>query len=502
MLNRVGCQRDGYGHVLLVLAVLLLVGCSGGGLAATPGTTVSLVFSEQDEASATSERAGSEPSIATPSSSAPDVAALCSSSADAQVVRVWEVLGGDVARDAYQKLVEQFNQNQTLVEVESENIEGGSEQLLERLQQTDPSSWPDIVVMQPQALRRLIDSGRIIPPAACASEMRVARTDADLLPSVRAAFSFDGELQAFPFGVSTPVLLYDAAEFRRAGLDPSDPPTSLGDVATASALLVSSGVSPRGLIAYDWYGAFLINQTAAQRGDLVATPVNGRRDGPMRVDFATPTNIAMLNWLTDVIDVDGGVYIGGVPSGLEDLTKIVDPVDGGVMSIHTSGSLGDLIRYLEAGSFPGVELGVGPMPGPAPGGLVGGNGLWLLDHGDAARAGAAFGFATWITAPSQLAEFIALTGYIPPSQAVAAQAAVQSAWDLYPQLRVGFDQLEAMNDSDAAAGPVYGPSIEIDYLFYGATNRVVVDRVDPKQVLTELSNDVNRLLDQYDALAP
>ena len=195
---------------------------------------------------------------------------------------VWEVLGGVAVGESFARLVDQFHAEQTSIRIERRNFEGGSEEMLETLAATDPAEWPDIVIAQPQALRRLIDSGRIVPPSVCGD---VEQTMGPMLPVVRGAFSFDDQLRAVPFGISTPILLFDAAEFRAAGLDPASPPRTLEDLASASRQIVDSQASPYGLVVYDWFGNFLINQGAAQRGDVVVQPDNGRSNGPATVDF-------------------------------------------------------------------------------------------------------------------------------------------------------------------------------------------------------------------------
>jgi sn-glycerol 3-phosphate transport system substrate-binding protein len=419
----------------------------------------------------------------------------CANTPDGGRMIIWETLGGDEATRWFDSAVDRFNAEQDVIRLETRRFEGGSEQLLSVLSATPPDQWPDLVLAQPQALRRLVDSGRVVPPSECGD---VEAVMGSLLPVVEAAFEFDGVLQAVPFGVSTPILLFDAAEFRAAGLDPQSPPLTLRAVGEASRQIVDSGASPFGLVVYDWFGGFLVNQGSAQRRDLVTRPDNGRRRGPTEVVFDTPENLAAIEWMVDVVDDQGGVYIGGIPTGLENLLKIVDPDRGGTMTIQTSASLGDLLVILEGGSFPGVELGVGPMPGPASGGLVGGNGFWMIDHGDPARLRAAYDVMSWMVGTPQLAEFIAATGYVPPSMQVAAEPSVVERWKAYPQLRVGYDQLAQLESSVATAGPVYGPSVEVDYAFYRMTDQVLSAGLAPSQALDQLVAEIQDLLDQYD----
>jgi sn-glycerol 3-phosphate transport system substrate-binding protein len=421
----------------------------------------------------------------------------CAVEPSAGTVSVWHVLGTNAAGELFEARAAEFNASQDLVRVEARSIEGGTESLLALLAETDTSNWPDIVVSQPQALRRLADSAVIVPPGECGD---VEATMGSMLPVVKASYTYRDGLQAVPFGVSSPILLFDAAELRAAGLDPAQPPATLEELAAASKQIVDRGISPFGLVVYDWFGTFLINQGAAQRGELIVTPANGRDGGALTVDYATPANRDAMSWLVDVVDDGGGIFIGGIPSGLENLIRIVQPVDGGTMTIQTSGSLGDLIDILEAGSFPGVELGVGPLPGPGPGGLVGGNGFWLIDHGDPGRVRSAYTFVDWIVEPSRMAEYVVETGYAPPSFRVAAEPAVVERWSEYPQLRVAFDQLAAQTGSDEDAGAVFGPSVEIDYIFYRLTNRVLGEGMSVEQGLRDLTVDVQAELDRYELI--
>lgn len=465
------------------------------GAEGTPPSGTVAVESEADEGETDESETGEDTSSASTATVSPPI--RCAPASGAGEVVVWHVLTNEAAGRSFEEDVTEFNASQPDIRVVAERVELGTEGLLARLADTDPEEWPDLILSQPQALRRLVDTNRIVPPDECgAVEAVVGR----LLPVVRASYSIDDTLQAVPYGVSTPILLFDAAEYRAAGLDPADPPTTLDELASASRQIVESGASPYGLVVYDWYGTFLINQGAAQRGDLVAEPANGRRGGPLTVDYRTPENWAATEWMKRVVAEDGGVFIGGIPSGLENLLKIVDRTEGGTMTIQTSGALGDLIEILEAGSYPGVELAVGPMPGPGSGGLVGGNGFWLVDHGDPVRTANAYEVARWMVEPVRLADYIVRTGYIPPSFDVAFEPAVLQRWEEYPQLRVGFDQLATQSESDADAGAVFGPSVEIDYVFYRFTNRVMNEEMSVDEALDQLTVDVQAELDRYQAI--
>lgn len=411
-------------------------------------------------------------------------------------VQMWEIIGGDEGQNAFDELVAEFNASQTSVELVAESV-GGANDLLFTLSQTPADEWPDLVVATPQAMKRLIDSGRVVRPDECPGG-GVARDG--LLPVVRATYEVGGVLQGVPFGVSTSVLWFDAVEMRAAGLDPASPPATLEELAAASRQIVDSDVSPHGLVVYDWMTAYLLTNGALQRGEVFALPDNGRSGGPVSVELDTPANRETLTWLRDVVEVNGGVSIGLTPSGVEDLTRVADPLDGATMTVHTSAALGDVIALLEAGSFPGVELGVGPLPGPGRGAVLGGNGFFLIDGRDPARVGAAFDVVSWFTEPANIARFDAATGYIPPSFRVAAEPALVAAWAEHPEMRVAWDQVLALPGTDATAGALFGPSAEVERLFFALTADVVDKGVPADEALQRLTDDINALLAQYDAV--
>jgi sn-glycerol 3-phosphate transport system substrate-binding protein len=411
-------------------------------------------------------------------------------------VVVWEILGGDEAPRVFDDQLAEFRAAHPGIDVVVESMSGANE-MLASLQSTPPEGWPDAVMASPQALRRLVDTGRIVPPTDCPGGGRV---EEGLIPVVRELYRYDGQLQGVPYGVSTPVLFYDKVEFRAAGLDPDDPPTTLDELAAVSAQLVESGASPRGLVVTDWYAHYLMLGGAVQRSELVVAPDNGRSGGALKAQFDTPGNRESMSWLLDVIDTNGGLWIGVTPGGVEDLTRIADPVDGGTMAVHTSAAVGDVLRILEAGSFPGMEMGVGPMPGPGRGATVGGNGWFLIDHGDPQRVGAAFELVSWLSDPGRLAVLAAATGYVSPRLSSTAEPVLVEAWNKYPQLRVSFDQILGQPPTAAAAGPLFGPNSEVDSLLFGFTTAIVEGRTPVAEALAGFDDELDALLAQYDAV--
>ena len=419
-----------------------------------------------------------------------------SGSTPARHLVIWHALGGTEAPGVFDRQVAAFAAQYPEIPLDVERIADGD--LIGRLLTTPQDQWPDVLLSTPQTLQRLSDTRRVILPEECAA---TASKASELLPVVRAAFSLDHTMQAVPYGVSTPLLWFDAAKFRAAGLDPAHPPRTLDELSQASSRLVESGASPRGLVVYDWFFLFLSQTESVRSGSVLLEPDNGRSGGTTRAAFDTPENRRIAQWITEITSQPHAVWIGGIVGGFDDLARIAVGNDRGAMTIHTSGSLGDVLAQLDAGSFPGVELGAASLPGlgASTGGLVGGNGFVIIDHSDASMAAAASVFSAWMTEPTRIAQVASATGYAPSSVRAAEDPDLQSAWKEHPVLRVAYDVLRTMPDGAGAAGMSVGPSNEMNQLFWQLNTRLVVDRSDPAAALQQLDRDVDRLLGAYAA---
>lgn len=412
---------------------------------------------------------------------------------------VWHTLGEDGGQKLLE-LTERFTEEHPDIKVRLERLSNRAESV-DGLAVATPDERPDTLLGDPRSLRTLSDTDYLVRPGECVAA-GVLTTDG-YLEVINATYSLDGELQAVPFNVSTPVLMFDAALFREAGLDPANPPRTLGEVAASSQVIVDSGLAPHGLIAWDGYGPWFVLQFNARLGDLSGTPSNGRLGAPVaEVDLATPSAIDAVTWLRDEVDAGRAVWIDNT-NGFDDLLLLVDRYDGGAMTFTTSAAVGDVARIVAAGSFADQEiqpeLGVGPLPGPGRGALVGGGAFYLMDSGIPSRVGATATYIDWLTAPENHAEFAAYTGFSPLSESEAALDIVQQAWAEVPQLRVGYDQLVGLAGDPVHAGPAWGAGDPIDDILGATLAEVIELDGDPRTALKAATAQVNQLLSIYNS---
>lgn len=416
----------------------------------------------------------------------------CTLDDDPGTVTVWHSMSGNTALDALLEFGDEVEQEEG-IHVEFRSFDGDAD-TMKALSTTDVKDWPDVVIVSEQATRALLDSGRFLYPDECDSELAEG-----MLPQVAATYSIDGRLAAMPLGVSVPVLIYEGTKYRRAGLEPAHPPTTLADLLAASATIRDSGASRYGLVMSDSCGNYLIEQLSAQRGEVLGKPGNGHEQRVNKVDLTDPDVVADLTLVRDAVWDDHVKYIGPNPSGFDDLVALTVPEEGAVMTVHTSGALGEVISLFESGNFDGLSLGVAPLPGSGHGSLIGGNAMWLHDSGDPAQVGRAWRLLEYLYEPEHLADFAEVTGYVPVTAAAAAVPSLQQAWARHPVLRVAYDQVVATDVSAATAGLMIGPYADKNAVFWQVCDKVLDGGADVDAALAEATASLNYLNGQYEA---
>ncbi len=484
--------------VFPVLAAVIIAGCQGSDAALDDEIGATLPAPTVADSKPVADPSSSLPPTTTEpteSEALSEDSCLSPVESESYEIEVWYSLSTD-SETKLLELTDRFNGLGTNVTVSLVNP-GNYYQTFEAVALASPNERPDAVMIDHKGTRTFADSGLFVPPRDCDS---LASNLDGLLPVIEATYTLDEELLAVPYNVSTPLLMFDKVQVADAGLDPSDPPQTLDELSTAAGQIVDSGVAPFGFVAYDGYGPWFITQFNSRRGELSGIEANGHSGHLIEVvDFATPSIISTFEWLRAEVDEGRALWIGGNPSGFDDLLRVVNEEEGAPFTMSTSGAIGDVLRGLEAGSFPGVEMGVSPMPGPGKGGLVGGGAFWLLGAEDPSRVGATAEYLDWLIQPAQHSEFAAFTGFSPLGLSELTEPVLRAAWEANPQLRVGFDQLVDLPGDDVHAGPAWGAGTEINRVMYEAMASVV-EGADVVEQLERATLQVNTLLADYNGL--
>ena len=356
--------------------------------------------------------------------------------------------------ETLQRLVSEFEASQDKVTVKLVNQTTYRDTFEKYRAGLSSGDLPDLVQIEDTGLQQMIDTQSVVPAAACAKADKYSFSD--YLQRVLDYYTVEGTLWPMPFNVSNPVLYYNKAAFRQAGLDPDKPPTSLDEVKADSQKLVDSGAVSQagfGLKLDPWY----LEQWSAKGGKLYVNNKNGRTKRATATVFDNPVGLEIFTWMKDMVssglaktnDPEG-------PSAVDNLLGIGNKQFG--MTIDTSAALGTIIQVLGSGQFSDVELGVAPMPGPVGKGgvLVGGAAMYISKKSSPAKQAAAWEFAKFLNEPQSQATWAVGTGYVPLRESSVDLPEVQQKWSETPGFKVAYDQLVTGVNNAATAGPVIG----------------------------------------------
>ena len=468
------------------------------GTATTAASTTSLAEAPAPPASVTAASVTPAAPSAIPAAYELDVGRQCDPGAvtgaqPAVDLVMWAGLA-EQPQAALESAIRDFNVAQREVHVTVERFPH-SAAVFEALRAADRA--PDLVVVDHEAFLPLAYSGLATSVQACI-DADPAFAAADLVPATAATYALDGEQLALPLTASAPVLIYDRAVFRRAGLDPDAPPRTLAELRAALVAIVGQGVTADGLtlVNRDWY----VSQWMATAGVPLALPDNGRSVPAGDVSLVGTVAEDFLAYLQELVGDGLASYLDN-GDGNADLLRLVAAENRSAMTVHTSGSLG--LVYDLAPNVAGVDVGVGPLPGPGPGSLVGGTSLWITTREPQAVA-AAWRVASLLTSVPVQATF-AVAGYAPVRQSAVLDPTILELWAQRPGLRVAFDQLSAVPEGSAHLAAVVGTESHVRFRLNWAVEDVIreVSARAPAEALADAERDIDRLLRSfYEVVAP
>lgn len=400
--------------------------------------------------------------------------------------------------DELKKLTKDFNASQHDVHVTLSASASYTDNTTRFKAGLSTGALPDLMQGEDSSLQTLIDSQSVLPAASCL-EADGADTS-DLIPRVVAYYSVNNILYAMPFNDSNPILYYNKAAFRKAGLDPDKPPVTFEQVKADSRKIVQSGAAEFGIALKT--DSWPIEHWLAKSGNTIVNNDNGRRARATKVTFDDATGVSVFRWIDDMVKSKLALS-----TGTSDLDHYFAVGNGrAAMTIDTSAALGTISQLFASGQFKNVDLGVGAMPGPrSPDGsvLVGGAANYIVNKSAPEQQAAAYQFAKFLASPKSQSEWAAATGYVPVSKAAATMSPLAERYAAQPEYKVAYDQLLAGPVNPATSGPVigaYGSAREgLRGAIVDALSRMLDGDLTPEQAVADAAEQANAAIEEYNS---
>jgi sn-glycerol 3-phosphate transport system substrate-binding protein len=357
---------------------------------------------------------------------------------------------------------------------------------------------PNVVQLQDIDLQQAIDTRSIIPAQSCVNASHYDTSG--ILGRALSYFTVHNVLWGMPFNISSQVFIYSQADFRKAGLNPADPPATLAQLSSDAAAIKRSGLeSGMGLKLEPGN----IEDWLAMAGLDFANNNNGRTARATHVQFDNPTGTHLFTLLDQLVKSGDAVTNPALGSDAFDNLFGIGSGKWG-MTIDTSASLGTIYELIATTpSYQSLGIGVGPMPAftanPSGGVPIQGAGLYISKKSTPAQQAAAWKFITFLdSTPSQIT-WAAGTGYIPLTQGAATSSTIQNLWASKPGYRVAYQQTLAGPPTTAADGAVIGPFETVRYTNeVDAWDSMYVSNVSPAAAAANLQSSADQTIASYD----
>jgi len=332
--------------------------------------------------------------------------AVSSQALAATEIPFWHSMEGELGKEV-DSLAARFNQahpDYKIVPVYKGNYE---QSLSAGIAAYRAGKAPAILQVYEVGTATMMASKAIKPVYEVFKDSGVSFDESVFVPTVSGYYSdSSGHLLSQPFNSSTPVLYYNKDAFKKAGLDPEQPPKTWQDMAAYTAKLRAAGI-PCGY-ASGWQSWIQIENFSAWHALPIATKNNGFDGTDAKLEFNKPTQVKHIQMLQDMNKKGDFTYYGRKDEPTEKFYN-------GDCAITTtsSGSLATIKAFAK------FNFGVGKMPYDADvkeapqNAIIGGASLWVMNGKDNGTYKGVAEFLKFLAEPEIAAEWHQKTGYLP-----------------------------------------------------------------------------------------
>ncbi|KAF0135540.1 MAG: sn-glycerol 3-phosphate transport system substrate-binding protein [Xanthobacteraceae bacterium] len=276
------------------------------------------------------------------------------------------------------------------------------------------------------------------------------------LPAVAGYYSTSrGEMLSFPFNSSSSVMWYNKDAFRRAGLNPDQPPKTWPEVFEAAKKLRAAGYDKCGFSSA-WITWLNLEQFSVWHNVPLASRANGIDGFDTELRFNSPLHVRHLQNLIDLQKDNTFSYSGRTNTGEGRFTSGECPI-----FLTSSGFYGNVKANAK------FEWANAPMPyyPDAPGApqnsTLGGASLWVMGGKPAAEYRGVAKFFAFLSQTDRQAKLHTDSGYLPITQAAYEQVKASGFYRENPYLETPILQLNNKPPTENSRGLRLGNMVQM-----------------------------------------
>lgn len=412
-------------------------------------------------------------------------------------VEFWYALRGPLG-EAIEELVARFNASQDKYWVSAAYKGTYVEVMNAAIAAFRAGQAPHIVqIFEVGTATMMAAEGAIYPVYKLMADTGVDFDPNRYIPAVKGYYSYpDGRMAALPFNSSTAVLWYNKDAFRRAGLDPDNPPRTWAEVREVARRIVETKAAEIGL-SCAWFSWTMFEQFGAIHNIPFATRSNGFEGLDAVLTLDHPVYVRHLANLVEM-QREGSFTYGGrdaEPDGLF-------PAGKAAMLIASSGLRARILREAQ------FEWGVTYLPFyddvvEAPyNSIIGGAALWAMRRPDATREHyrAVAEFFRFLSQPENVAWWHMTTGFIPVTHCGYELAKAMGYYEANPGADLPILQLSRTPTTVNTRGLRLGNLPAIRVVIYEEVEKAFQGLQSPEAAIRNIVIRGNALLREFQAM--
>ncbi len=364
-------------------------------------------------------------------------------------IQFWHAMSG--ARiELIQGIVDDFMKENPNIKVEVQYTGSYNDTLNKVKSAYKAGNAPDVFHSYEIGTLGLINSGIINPLDEIAAKYNHPIPWDDFFVPVQSYYKYLGNHYSMPFNSSTPLIYYNKTFFKKAGLDPDNPPKTYEDIKKAAMKLKEAGYNtPVTWNLHSWYFEQMI---CLQNAPFVNNDNGRSKELPTEVLFNGEAGQKVLDWWIGM--EKEGLFLDVGPGWSNHRAAFGS---GEVAMVMSSSS--DVNRLTAALAEKGWEMGTGYIPRPegATGGVaIGGGSLWMTNNHTNEEELAALKLITYISEDKSQIAWHKGTGYFPVRKTAMDKLKEEGWFVENPNYLTAFNQLldspETLNTAGALLG--------------------------------------------------
>jgi sn-glycerol 3-phosphate transport system substrate-binding protein len=422
--------------------------------------------------------------------------ALASPAQAVTEIQWWHAMSGQLGKQL-EKLAADFNGSQSEYRIVPSYKGNYTETVTASIFAFRSRSQPAIVQVNEIATATMMAArGAIYPVFELMREQAEPFSPSAYLPAVTGYYAdVAGNMLSFPFNASTPILYYNKALFRAAGLDPEVPPKTWPEIGAAAKRLRAAGAACG--LTTSWPSWINVENFSAFHNLPMSTRANGFGGLDAELAFNSPAMVRHIAQLAQWQTTKAFDYSGRGQSAEPRFQK-----GECAIFIGSSATRADILANSK------FEIGYGMMPywpdvaGAPQNSIIGGATLWVLrDRPRAEYAGVAKFFA-FLSKPEVQAAWHQSTGYLPVTRAAFDLTRAQGFYDRNPGTAISIEQITMKPPTENSRGVRLGSFVLIRDAIEDELELVFAGKKSAQAGLDAAVERGNRLLRQFERANP